>query len=69
MFIAKKPKVDVSCGAESLEYGAVQYFYSRSRRMREALAAYSPGMWEEIYTIALLRTIYGPRLKRMEIGV
>ena len=66
-FMAKKPKVDVSRGAETLEYGAVQYFYSRSGRMREALAAYFPGMWEEIYTVALLRTIHGPRLKRIEM--
>ena len=66
-FIAKKPKVDVSSGAETLEYGAVQYFYSRSDRMREELELAFPSLWEKIYAIAILRTIYGPRLKRIEM--
>lgn len=64
-FIAKKPKVDVSSGAEMLEYGAVQYFYARTERMRAHLSSAFPAMWERIYAIALLRTIYGPRLKRI----
>ena len=66
-FIAKKPKVDVSAGAETLEYGAVQYFYSRSDRMRDELESAFPSLWEKIYAIAILRTIYGPRLKRIEM--
>lgn len=66
-FIAKRPKVDVSSGAETLEYGAVQYFYSRSGRMREELEGAFPSLWERIYAIAMLRTIYGPRLKRIEM--
>ena len=66
-FIAKKPKVDVTGGAEMLEYGAVQYFYSRSGKIRDALASSFPDAWQEIYAIALLRTIYGPRLKRIEM--
>ena len=34
--------------------------------MRERLMEFFPGIWERVYAIAMLRTVYGPRLCKVE---
>jgi Transposase len=61
----KAVKISSVTDIESLEYGATQYFYENSAKMRDELKEAFPNEWKRIYSIALLRTVQGSRLKRL----
>lgn len=65
-FIPKETRIADAFDVEVREFGAFQYFYEHSESIREHLMEFFPGSWKKIYTIALLRTIYDPRLKRIK---
>lgn len=65
-FVEKKAKLTVDGGYDVLEFGAAQYFYNHTSTMREMLESYFPAYWKRLYTIALLRTIYNPRMSKIE---
>jgi len=64
--VPRQAKVTDAFDLEVREFGAFQYFYEHTRTMREKLMEYFPGSWKRIYTIAILRTVYGCRFKRLE---
>jgi hypothetical protein len=51
-----------------VEAGAVSYFYQSSEDMRLRLQKYFPELWERIYAMVLLRTIYDPRFRRLQLN-
>lgn len=65
-FVERKNQISVDGGFDVLEFGAAQYFYDRTSTMREMLEKYFPAYWKRIYTLALLRTIYNPRMSKIE---
>lgn len=67
-FAPCKVKVDQNEGLECLEYGASQYFHEISGDIREALKEHFPDEWRWIYATAIIRTVYGSRLKRVGIS-
>jgi len=64
--VPRQTKVTDAFDLEVREFGAFQYFYEHTQAMREKLMEYFPGSWKRIYTIAILRTVYGCRFKRIE---
>lgn len=50
-----------------VEAGASEYFLQRSEEMRRKLQLHFPDCWEKIYVMVLLRTIYGPRFRRVRL--
>ncbi|MEA4865145.1 MAG: transposase [Sphaerochaeta sp.] len=64
--VPRQAKVTDAFDLEVREFGAFQYFYEHTRTMREKLMEYFPGSWKQIYTVAILRTVYGCRFKRLE---
>ena len=53
--------------SDTVDVGSALYFYKHTGEIRDRLKKYFPSLWEKIYTIALLRTIYGPRFKRLQM--
>ena len=51
-----------------VEIGAVNYFYESSNEMRNKLKKLFPDIWTEIYVMAMLRTVYGPRFRRIQLN-
>ena len=53
--------------SDTVEVGAVTYFYSRSLSLRNRLKKYFPDNWQFLYVIALMRLIYGPHFRRIKL--
>ncbi len=64
--IPRQTKITDAFDLEVREFGAFQYFYDHTQAMREKLMEHFPGSWKRLYAIAILRTVYGCRFKRME---
>lgn len=52
--------------SDCVEIGAVCYFYPRTETMRLRLQKHFPELWERIYVIALIRSIYDNRFRRLQ---
>ena len=67
-FTPKRPKVDHKCfeNVEVLELGASGYLWSKSKDIISRLEKCFPDYWRELFAIAALRIIEGPRFKRLE---
>ena len=50
-----------------VDVSAVNYFYQHTGERREKLQKYFPDLWQQIYTVSLLRTIYDVRFRRLEL--
>lgn len=53
--------------SDTVEIGASLFLYDRTTEIRERLQRYFPDLWERIYVSVLLRTIKGPRFKRLQL--
>ncbi len=52
--------------ADSLEVGATAYFYTRTYELRCRLRQFFPDIWQKLYVICLLRTIYEAKFRRLK---
>ena len=67
-FIPSKPKAALGPRLNDVvEIGAVGYFYRHTEVMRDKLKLFFPDIWEKLYVIALIRTIYGPRFRHLQL--
>ena len=53
--------------SDTVDVGSALYFYRHTEEIRERLKKYFPDLWKKIYVVSLLRTIYGPRFKRLQL--
>lgn len=64
-FIPKGLKTQNPSEIEVKEFGATQYLYIMTASVRKQLNYYFPPGWKPLYVMAILRTMYGPRFKRL----
>ena len=67
-FKPKRQRVDNKTfeNIEVVELGASGYLWSKNRELMKRLMKYFPDYWKELFTIAVLRIVDGPRFKRLE---
>lgn len=65
----KPPAVKVNTEAfreiQCVEYGASTYLYQNNQEMLEKLKAFFPGSWRKLFTLAAVKCIGEPSLKRL----
>ena len=52
---------------DTVDAGSTLFFYERTAKLRARLKKYFPSLWKNIYVVSLLRLIYGPRFKRLQL--
>jgi len=67
-FIKAKEKVDHSVfeTIDVLELGISGYLYKRNQNLIEKLKSHFPDIWQELFVMSVMRTVEGPRFKRID---
>ena len=53
--------------SDVVDVGGPLFLWERTTEMRDRLKKYFPDLWEKIYVTTLLRTLKGPRFRRLQV--